>query len=218
MDIANRVRRAKCKDMILRGLAAQPQRHRACARTDRIMLLELFILAMVVGANNFATALALGSLGQAHKQWRILLVFAVFEFGVPFVGLWLGARVAGFLADGLGWLGPALIAALGVWTLLEARRKTDESERLARTLTSWRGIIGLSAVMSLDNLVVGFGLGLGGLPVLLTATMIMFCSVSFAWAGLRLGAQGRRAYQDWAKALSGLSLLAVAAADWLGWL
>ncbi len=182
------------------------------------MLPDLLILGLVIGANNFAAALALGSLGQAHRQWRILPVFALFEFGVPFIGLWLGKQVAGFLADGLGWLGPTLIALLGVWTLLEAHRETNDSERLAHTLTSWRGIIGLSAVMSLDNLVVGFGLGLGGLPVLLTATVIMFCSVAFAWAGLRLGARGRRAYQKWAKALSGLSLIAVAAADWLGWL
>lgn len=182
------------------------------------MAFELLILGVVVGSNNFATALSLGSLGQAERQWRILSVFAVFEFTVPLVGLWLGARVSGLVADGVEWLGPLLIAALGIWTMQEATRKTDDSERLAQKLTGWRGLVGLSAVMSLDNLVIGFSLGLGGVPILLTASVIALCSVAFAWVGLRIGARGRRAFESTAEAISGLLLVAVAAADWHGWL
>lgn len=182
------------------------------------LALELLILGIVIGSNNFATALALGSLGQAERQWRILAMFALFEFSVPLIGLWLGARVSGLVADGMEWLGPLLIAGLGVWTILEATRKTDDSERLAAKLTSWRGLAGLSAIMSLDNLVIGFSLGLGGLPVLLMGSVIMLCSVAFAWVGLRIGARGRRSFENVAEAVSGLLLLALAGADWLGWL
>ena len=75
-----------------------------------------------------------------------------------------------------------------------------------------------SAGLSVDNLVVGFGLGLGGVPVLLTATVIMLCSATFAWAGLHLGAMGRRHFEAPAEAVSGVLLLAVAGMIALGWL
>lgn len=182
------------------------------------MWLELLILGVVVGSNNFATTLALGSLGQNDRRWRILLVFAVFEFGVPLLGLALGRRVSEQIADQVQWLGPLVIAGLGLWTLLVSTRTTPDAEKLARWLLDWRGLILLSAGLSVDNLVVGFGLGMGGVPVLLTATVIMACSVGFAWVGLALGALGRRELESPAEAISGGLLLAVAWMVWLGWL
>ena len=182
------------------------------------MWLQLLILGIVVGSNNFATTLALGSLGQNDRRGRILAVFAAFEFGVPLLGLALGRRVSDRIADQVDWLGPVLIAGLGLWTLLVSTRASPDAERLARWLSDWRGLILLSAGLSVDNLVVGFGLGLGGVPALLTATVIMTCSVGFAWMGLRLGALGRRDFERPAEAVSGLLLLAVAAMIRAGWL
>ncbi len=182
------------------------------------MVLQLLVLGVVVGSNNFATSLALGSLGQADRRLRILTVFAAFEFGVPLLGLALGRRISGQLAEQATWLGPLLIAGLGIWTLLVSTRITPDAKRMARWLSSWRGLIALSAGLSLDNLVVGFGLGLGGVPALLTATVIMLCSVVFAWIGLRLGAMGRRDFETPAEAISGVLLLAVAWMVWAGWI
>lgn len=184
--------------------------HRDAMQEGALLGLELLILGIVVGSNNFATSLALGSLGQDDRRLRILVVFAAFEFGVPLLGLALGRRISGQLADNATWLGPLLIAGLGLWTLLVSTRRTPDTRKLARWLSSWRGLFALSAGLSLDNLVVGFGLGLGGMPVVLTATVIMLCSVAFAWIGLRIGAIGRRNFETPAEAFSGLLLLGVA--------
>lgn len=181
------------------------------------MTLQLLLLGTVIGSNNFATALALGALGQEDKKWRILLVFGVFEFFVPLFGLWLGQRASGIMAEQARWLGPLLIAGLGLWTLFDAGRETRDHERLAKWLASWRGLIVLSAGLSVDNLIVGFSLGLGSVPVIFMATVIMLCSVSFAWIGLVIGARGRRVYEDPAEFVSGLFLLAIAWISWLGW-
>jgi len=180
--------------------------------------LELLILGMIVGSNNFATSLALGSLGQYDRRRRILAVFAAFEFGVPLLGLALGRRISGQLAEHATWLGALLIAGLGLWTLFVSTRRSPDTKQLARWLSSWRGLVTLSAGLSLDNLMVGFGLGLGSVPVLLTATVIMLCSVVFAWIGLSLGRTGRRNLETPAEALSGVLLLAVAWMIWAGWL
>lgn len=192
--------------------------HRARMHKGDCVELELLILGIVVGSNNFATSLALGSLGQDDRRLRILAVFAAFEFGVPLLGLALGRRISGQLAEHANWLGPLLIAGLGLWTLFVSTRTTQDTQKLARWLSSWRGLVALSAGLSLDNLLVGFGLGMSGVPALLTATVIMVCSVIFAWIGLRLGATGRRDFETPAEALSGVLLLAVAWMIWAGWL
>ncbi|HUG45987.1 MAG TPA: manganese efflux pump, partial [Sphingomicrobium sp.] len=74
------------------------------------MLVELLILGAIIGSNNFATALALGALGQKVRRWRIVLTFGLFEFFIPLLGLWLGQRASGFVAGSVDWLGPALLA------------------------------------------------------------------------------------------------------------
>lgn len=176
----------------------------------------MFALGAVIGANNLATALALGALGQDKRRWRILSMFAVFEFSVPLLGLWLGQLASEYIAAQAGWLGPLMLAGLGVWTLFEATRRTSEQASLARWLTSWRGLVVLSATLSLDNLVVGFSLGLGGVGPLLMATIIMVFSVAFSWAGLEIGARSRRSYETPTELFSGLLLLGLAWADWTG--
>ena len=182
------------------------------------MALELLILGIVVGSNNFATSLALGSLGQSYRRWRIVLVFAIFEFSVPLLGLALGRRISERVASQVEWLGPLLIAGLGLWTLLVSTRMSPDAEKIARWLSSWRGRVALAAGLSIDKLVVRFSLGLGGVPVLLTATVIMLCSVAFALTGLRLGAMGRRRLEAPAEAVSGVLLLVVAGMIASGWL
>lgn len=184
------------------------------------MILKLAFLGIVIGSNNFATALALGALGQARRQGRILLVFAIFEFWVPLVGLAIGRSAAGFVVDRAGWIGPALIAALGAWTLFEAvhpRRDRDRA-KLAKWLTSWRGLVTLAAGLSLDNLVIGFSLGLSGIPALVMASVIMTCSVAFSWIALKVGAHAGQRHERGAGAISGGLLLVVAGMAWAGWL
>ena len=114
------------------------------------------------------------------------------------------------------WLGPALLAALGVLTLVQNTRDTHNQKTLAAKVTSWRGLILLSAGLSLDNLVVGFSLGLRNVPALALATTIMAFSVTFAWIGLKLGARNRRNYENVAEAIAGVLLLALAGAQGAG--
>jgi putative Mn2+ efflux pump MntP len=140
----------------------------------------------------------------------IIPVFGVFEFSVPLVGLWLGRRWAFQVTDLMAWLPVALIAGLGVMTLIASATKHVDEKQLARRLTSWRGLILLSAGLSVDNLIIGFGLGARDLPPLLVATTISLCSMLFAWAGLLLGRTIRRNWRKVAEVGAGVLLLALA--------
>lgn len=73
----------------------------------------------------------------------------------------------------------------------------------------------LAAVLSVDNLVIGFGLGLGGVDALRLALVVMCCSVIFTAIGLLIGARVHRSFESVAEIAAGVLLLAVAAADWI---
>lgn len=179
---------------------------------------ELLVLGAVIGSNNFATALALGALGQEVRRRRIVLVFGAFEFAVPLAGLWLGRRASAAVADAADWVGPGLLALLGLWTILSAVRSRRSAEALAAQATRWGGLLALSAGLSLDNLIVGFSLGLRAMEPLALATTIALFSMGFAWLGLRLGGRARERHRRASEAATGLLLIALAAALAAGWI
>lgn len=122
------------------------------------------------------------------------------------------------MAEQAGWLGPALLAGVGIWTVVAAQRESAKEEGYARRATTWRGLIVLAALLSVDNLVVGFSLGLGGAsPLLLAGTIAAFAMV-FALAGLKIGASARKRHERMVETSAGLLLLVLAAATWLEWI
>lgn len=184
--------------------------------TDSVGLL---MLGLVIGSNNLAASLALGAFGQGKHWARILTVVAFFEFCIPLLGLWLGQNTAGFLAERAGWLGPALLAGIGLWTLFNALRGQDEDASLmAEKAATWGGMILLAGSLSIDNLLVGFGLGLGKRSPLLVASVIVCCSVAFTGLGLWLGSQAHERWRRRAEIAAAVMLLVLAGAAWLGWI
>jgi len=173
--------------------------------------LTLLLVGLVVGANNLAVSLTLGSLGQAGRRWRIVPMFGLTEFTIPLVGLWVGRQTAQALAGVMGWLPTALLAGLGVVTLVASVRGSVDEEALARQVTSWRGLTLLAIALGVDNLLIGFGLGARDLPAVTVAATISLCSMAFSWAGLHTGALVTKRWQSVAKAGSGVLLIVLAA-------
>lgn len=180
------------------------------------MLVELLILGAVIGSNNFAASLALGSIGQFSRRWRIIAVFGAFEFCIPLVGLWIGQRTAQAVGDIVSWLGPVVLGMLGAWTIYSAYASRTDTEELASRITRLRGLIALAAGLSLDNLVAGFSLGLGKASPLLLASSIAAFSVLFSYVGLRLGHLARESHRRLAKVTTGLLLIGLALALKIG--
>lgn len=180
--------------------------------------LQLLLLGTVIGSNNLAAALALGALGQKDRRRRIVAVFGVTEFVVPLVGIWLGRGASALVRDHVGWLAPALLAALGLWAMGMAWLRWDASDSLARRVTTWRALVVLALALSVDNLLVGFSLGLGGTDPWLVAATIALFSMVFAWIGLGAGRAARRHWERYAEFGAGFLLLLLAAAMAAGWI
>lgn len=182
------------------------------------MVLQLLLLGGVIGANNFATALTLGALGHDFRRWRIIVMFGLFEFWVPLIGLWLGRNISAFVVVQTDWIRPVLLAGLGLWILRQLLRRPPDRRISQRWLSSWRGLVMLSASLSVDNLVIGFSFGLGETPAIFMATVIMVFSVGFTWVGLKIGTHAKRHYAVLAEAGGAVVLLCMAGLDLSGFL
>ncbi len=180
------------------------------------MILSVIAIAVVIALNNFAVSLALGAIGAAPR-WRIVLIFGLFEFAIPLIGLLVGQQVAGALSHALHWLVPALLLAMGIAVIWESLRFGRDDERLAELTASWRGLVLLALGLGIDNLFIGFSLGLAGVSPLLLAAAIGLSSATFTTIGLAIGHASRRHWEAPTEWAAGIGLILVALAAWQGW-
>lgn len=181
------------------------------------MTINLLILGLVIGSNNLAAALALGAIGAGNYRWRIVSVFGFFEFFIPLVGIWLGISAARLIQDLVSWLGPALIIILGVWTMFSGILNERKFYNLADYVTSWAGLIMLGAGLSVDNLVVGFSLGLVNSKALPVAVTIMVFSVIFTLVGIKIGEISKKRWERTAEITTGILLILLGLISAKGW-
>jgi manganese efflux pump family protein len=178
-------------------------------------LIALIAVALAVAIGNFAVAAAFGLSGASRRvQLEVALVFALFEGGMPLVGLLLGRQLSGGLGGAAHPAGGVLLGLTGLYGLvtgLRPRRQPGEQVAAGQAGVpaagqaggrSWRLRLWLSALaLSLDNLVAGFALGAYHVP-----PIAALCTFAVAGGGLSLlGVElGRRASGLLARQVAGL--------------
>jgi manganese efflux pump family protein len=171
------------------------------------MWLTLIALVVPLGLDTFAVAAALGMSGLTRRdRLRVTLLFTSFEMGMPIVGIVLGAVAGSIAGNAADYLAIAILIGLGVLMLWP--RRGDHPERvglLART--HGLAAIGLGISISLDELAIGFTVGLLRFPVLLVIALIGTQTLIVTQAGLRLGTSLGEALRERAEQLAGIALI-----------
>jgi len=171
-------------------------------------MLKLLAFVLPLGIDSFAVAAAIGA-AQAMTAWqrlRISLLFVVFEGGMPLIGLGLGAALAHGIGQVADYVAAAAVIGIGGWMLFADEE--DEEEKAARLTTS-RGLalVGLGISISLDELAVGFGIGLSRLPVIAVIVAIALQAFIAAQLGLAIGAKIAERWRERAERLAGIALI-----------
>jgi manganese efflux pump family protein len=164
-----------------------------------------------LGLDTFAVSAALGMRGLPPRQrLRASVLMSSFEMAMPVVGLLLGHALGRLVGNAADYLAIAVLALLGSWMLLHA--EGDESERVAE-LTAGRGLVllALGVSISLDELAMGFTIGLLHLSLWLAVVLIGAQAFLFSQLGLRLGLRLGETLRERAEQLAGVALLALAA-------
>jgi putative Mn2+ efflux pump MntP len=171
---------------------------------------KLIALVIPLGLDTFAVAAAVGMLGTTRAtRVRISILFPAFEAAMPLIGLALGAPLGRAIGDSADYVAIGVLLAFGLYTLLGSE---DREERTIARLADARGagilLLGLS--ISLDELAIGFTLGLLRLPAALVIALIALQAFIVTQLGLRLGTHLSERFRETAERLAGLALTALA--------
>lgn len=171
------------------------------------MWLKLVGLVLPLGLDTFAVAAALGIAGlKGQDRLRVSLLFTAFEAGMPLVGFFGGRLVGQVAGNAADFVAIAILIALGGYMLRPGRDEPEE-QRL-NLLQRSRGIaaIGLGISISLDELAIGFTIGLLRFPILLILVLIGIQTFVATQLGIRLGARIGNRVREGAERVAGVAL------------
>jgi putative Mn2+ efflux pump MntP len=178
-----------------------------------VIVLALVLSAFAVGLDNFAAAIGIGIAGvDARIRVRVAVIFGFFEAAMPLVGLLVGHGSAHSLGQATRYVGGGLLAAAGLWSLLQARRTNiaDHANDDVRNAPHDIGpLLVTGLALSIDNLVIGFGLGVTNTPLLASLLVFAVVSVGLTLAGLELGRTIGARMQGQADWVAGVVLIVV---------
>lgn len=173
-------------------------------------MLKLVLFVLPLGLDTFAVAAALGMRGLPSRQrLRVSLFMSGFEMAMPIVGLLLGRALGSLVGGAADYLAVAVLALLGLWMVVHE----DEDER-AKVAQLADGqvlvLVALGIAISLDELAIGFTIGLLHLTLWLAVVLIGAQAFLFGQIGMRLGARLNETLRERADQLAGLALIGLA--------
>lgn len=173
-------------------------------------ILALVLAGLSVGLGNFAASIAIGLAGVSRDiRVRMALIFGLFETGMPIVGLIIGKQVAGKLGGHANWIGGGLLVLTGLYILYESTAKTKEKEVSVGANNSFGKLILAGLALSIDNLIIGFGLGTHHQNIAEAALIIGATSIALALLGLEIGNRASAKLEEFSELASGIILMIV---------
>jgi putative Mn2+ efflux pump MntP len=169
-------------------------------------VLKAIVFVIPLALDTFAVSAAIGVAGLPDPQrLRVSATFAGFEMVMPLVGFAVGRSLGGAVGGLADYLAIAVLVAVGVTML---RTDADEAA-IARVATNTDGaaILALGLSISLDELAIGFTIGLLHLPILLVVLLIGAQAFVAAQLGHRLGARLGDRITEGAEKLAGVLLV-----------
>jgi putative Mn2+ efflux pump MntP len=170
------------------------------------MWLKLIGLVVPLGLDTFAVAAALGMAGlNPPDRTRVSLIFTAFEAGMPLVGFLAGNLAGQAVGNAADYLAIAILIGLGLFML---RPQADDEERRLGLLARTRGLaaLGLGVSISIDELAIGFTIGLLKFPVLVILVLIGIQTFVLTQVGIRLGQRIGERIREGAERLAGVAL------------
>lgn len=169
--------------------------------TDTIQLFtQIITLAIFLSVNNFVASIGMGfSHIWSRIRWKIAIIFGLFDFTAPIVGLYLGSITVAAFGKIVGFIGVFILVSLGAYLIYDGIFK-HEKERIEgkrvwgvrrdlvdKVVTSNWAIVLVAMGISLDNFLVGFGLGSFQVSILLAATIFGVVTFLMTFLGVFIG-------------------------------
>ncbi|MEO7617362.1 MAG: manganese efflux pump [Candidatus Saccharibacteria bacterium] len=172
------------------------------------MLAQLIGLTIPLCLDSFLIAAAIGmSRPSKANRIRISTFFAVFEAGMPLVGLLIGEALSGPLGGAAEYTAIVVLIIFGLYATFNSKDEDDDAKRIAST--HGLAIIGLGLGISLDGLAIGFTYGLLHLPVVLVTTLIAIQAFVLSQVGFAVGGKLPERIRQYGEKVASLALIAI---------
>lgn len=172
---------------------------------------RLLAPVLPLALDTFAVSAALAVAGvSGRRRLSLSLVFALFEGGMPLVGLAVGALVGAAIGGLADYVAIVLLAALGVYMF-----RAEESGQEARIATLARStgltFIAVGLAVSIDELAIGFAVGVARVPVVPAILLISLQAFAVSQLGFGVGLRIGEAVREGAERIAGGILILLAA-------
>lgn len=178
-------------------------------QTHDVLLLLALLIPLTLDTFIVSTALGLAGLKKEHHL-RTSLILAVFEAGMPGLGVLLGRVVSGFAGHYATYVAAAVIGIAGLILLKPQSAKEEVKQAKLLSQTHGWAIINLGISISIDELALGLSLGLLHVPLLLAVVLIGLQAFVASQLGLRLGEKLNTKFREHAEKLAGILLVVIA--------
>jgi putative Mn2+ efflux pump MntP len=170
-------------------------------------VLKTAALVLSLGLDTFAVAVGLGISGLTRQQrLRFGLSFALAEGVMPLVGFLLGKALAAVLGEIASYVAITLLFGVGLYAIWEALRGQEPTY----AEVDWARLVVVSLSVSMDELAIGFSLGLLGVPVVLAVVLIATQAFLITILGTAVGRLVGESMAERSELLSGVVLTVLA--------
>jgi len=172
-------------------------------------MLAVIVLLASLGLDTLAVSLGLGVRGlPRNRWWRIGLVFVLFEGLSPVVGLVLGQHLSGWLGQIAAYAAGGILVVLGALEIREALQDDDDKQGPDPLKDgNMRAVLLTGLSVSIDELAIGFALGVLRVPIGLALVYIAVQAFVLTFVGLWLGSHVGRKLGERAELAAGSLLL-----------
>jgi putative Mn2+ efflux pump MntP len=163
------------------------------------------MLFISLGFDTLAVAVGLGLSGLPRQRWlRVGLTFALFEGLMPIIGLFCGERLSHALGNVAEIAAALLLLILGIREIKEALDDDDDDDD--SPLQEGKSLLMSGLSVSLDELAVGFSLGVVHVAVGMALAYIAAQAFALTFLGLSLGQRLGRRFGERAELVAGIVL------------
>ncbi len=152
--------------------------------------LEILVIAVGLALDAFAVCLSVGTTRHARgirPAFRLAFHCGLFQFVMPVIGWFIGARIAG-LVSALGpWVAFALLAFVGI-RMKFSGFEAESAERGGDPTRGWNLVL-LALATSIDAFAIGLSLAMLRMTVWYPGVVIGVVTASLCLVGLRLGSR-----------------------------
>lgn len=172
-------------------------------------LIALLLIGFSVGLDNFAASIAIG-LGGVEKslRFRIAVVFGIFEAVMPILGILIGKSLFSIIGGNAKAIGGSMLVATGIYLIISAVRNKD-NKKVDQATRGWGKLMIAALSISIDNLIIGFGLISNHQSLPLMVLILGTISISLALVGIELGSRLGKKVEEYSEIISGLVIILV---------